>query len=74
MFQTDDRQFWDGDTSYYNVPSNIPVIPAMPPVKEDRNNNNDYDGYFMTEKETSYDVITSAIPFLLSSLPSFSSI
>ncbi|CAH1713884.1 uncharacterized protein LOC114127074 [Aphis gossypii] len=49
-----DKQFWDGDTSYYNIPNNIPV-PV--PVKEDRNNN-EYDDYF-AEKETSYDIITN---------------
>ncbi|XP_001951600.1 uncharacterized protein LOC100161822 [Acyrthosiphon pisum] len=49
-----DKQFWDGDTSYYNIPNNIPV-PV--PIKEDRNNN-EYDDYF-AEKETSYDIITN---------------
>lgn len=49
-----DKQFWDGDTSYYNIPNNIPV-PVT--VKEDRNNN-EYDDYF-AEKETSYDIITN---------------
>uniref|UniRef100_A0A2S2QPA5 Src kinase-associated phosphoprotein 2-B n=2 Tax=Sipha flava TaxID=143950 RepID=A0A2S2QPA5_9HEMI len=49
-----DKQFWDGDTSYYNIPKSTPV-PVL--VKEDRNNN-DYDDYF-TEKETSYDIITN---------------
>ncbi|VVC44908.1 Hypothetical protein CINCED_3A022943 [Cinara cedri] len=50
-----DKQFWDGDTSYYNIPSNIPV-PVQ--TKEDDNNNNDYDDYF-SEKEANYDIITN---------------
>ncbi|KAL5232726.1 hypothetical protein ACI65C_000136 [Semiaphis heraclei] len=49
-----DKQFCDGDTSYYNIPNNIPV-PV--PIKEDQNNN-EYDDYF-AEKETSYDIITN---------------
>lgn len=60
---------WDGDTSYYNTPSNIPV----PPTKgEDRNNNDvmvengsgggggDDDDYFV-EKETGYDVVITSM-------------
>ncbi|XP_015369970.1 PREDICTED: uncharacterized protein LOC107166009 [Diuraphis noxia] len=49
-----DKQFWDGDTSYYNIPSNIPVPVS---IKEDQNNN-EYNDYF-AEKETSYDIITN---------------
>jgi len=63
-----DRRFWDGDTSYYNTPSNIPV--PVPTNNEDRNNNNnncndcdDCDDYF-TENEIGHDVITST--YLLS--------
>lgn len=61
LFQSDDKRFLNGgDTSYYNVPSSIPV-PVVVPTTEDRNNN-DYDGgYFTAEKETCYDIITSTI-------------